>query len=188
MSTTTATVGSLPETGVWSIDTVHSTVDFSVSHHVVATFRSSFTNITGSFNGDRGALAGEVQASEITLTGLDRLKSHILTPDFFNAEEFPTFAFRSSSIEQRGSELTVKGELTLRGVTRPIIAAGLVRGPQAVRHGDGRVTERLGIDLSTTIDRRDFGIDFNREAAEGLYNIGWDVQVQAALELYLEAD
>ena len=186
MSTTPATVGGLPETGVWSIDTVHSTVAFSVIHHVVATFRSSFTNITGTYNGDRRELAGEVRASEITLAGLDRLKSHILTPDFFNAEEFPTFSFRSGSIEQDGHELTVSGELTLRGTTKPVAATGVVRGPQAVRHGDGRVTERLGIDLATTIDRRDFGIDFNREAAEGLYNIGWDVAIDAALELYLE--
>ena len=53
---------------------------------------------------------------------------------------------------------------------------------------DPTATERLGIALTTTLDRRDFGIDFNREAAGGLYNIGWDVEVQAALELYLEAD
>lgn len=186
MRSTFATVGSLPETGVWSIDTVHSTVNFGVVHHVVATFRSSFANITGTYNGDRGELAGEVQVSEITLTGLDRLKSHILTPDFFDADEFPILSFRSSSIEQHGNELTVRGGLTLRGVTKPVTAIGALRGPQTVRHGDGRVTERLGIDLATTIDRRDFGIDFNREAADGLYNIGWDVEIEAALELYLD--
>src|SRR5579875_1030330 len=139
-----ATVEGLPETGVWNIDSLHSTVNFSVRHHAVATFRSSFKNVSGSYDAELGELAGEVAAADITLTGLDRLKNHILTPDFFNAEEFPTFSFRSTDISESGGAAVVSGKLTLRGVTRPITASASVRGPQTIRHGDGRVTERLG--------------------------------------------
>lgn len=185
MSTTSTTVGSLPATGVWSIDTVHSYASFLVPHDLVVTFCNSFTSITGSFDGDRGELTGEVPASEVILMGLDRPKSHILNPVFFNATEFPAFGFRSNAIEQNGSEVTVHGELTLRGVTKPVTAAAVVRGPESINH-DGRLIERLEIDLTTTIDRRDFGIDFDREASEGFDNVGWDVELGAALELYLE--
>jgi polyisoprenoid-binding protein YceI len=188
MSATTAPVETLPQTGVWSIDSAHSTVNFNVGHHAVATFRSSFTNITGSYDADQQRLSGEVQVSDITLTGLDRLKKHILTPDFFNAEEFPTFSFESTSIRADGDKLLFEGNLTLRGVTKPITATGSVRGPQTVRHGDGHVSERLGIDLKTTIDRREWGVNFNNEVAEGVTNLGWDVKVTAALELYINAE
>lgn len=179
-------VDTLPSTGVWSIDSLHSTVNFSVRHHAVATFRSSFTNISGAYDAEARRLAGEVQVSDITLTGLDRLKGHVLTTDFFDAEEFPTFSFASTDVQLDGEELTIEGELTLRGVTKAIVATGSVHGPLTVRHGGDRgVSERLGIDLTTVIDRRDFGINFNNEVAEGIANLGWDVKIEAALELFL---
>jgi polyisoprenoid-binding protein YceI len=183
----TASVATLPQTGVWSIDSAHSTVNFSVTHHAVAKFRSSFTNISGTYDAETHKLSGQVQASDITLTGLDRLKGHILTPDFFNAEEFPTFSFESTSISQDGEKLVFEGNLSLRGVTKPITATGSVHGPQAVHHADGHVSDRLGIDLKTTIDRREWGINFNNEIAEGVTNLGWDVKVTAALELYIDS-
>ena len=161
-------------------------MNFSVRDHAAATFRSGSTNVSGSYDAEEGEIAGEVAVADITLTGLDRLKGHILTPDFFNAEEFPTFSFRADDISENGDKVLVKGELTLRGVTRPITATGTIRGPQTTRHGDGHVSERLGIDLVTTIDRRNWGINFNNEVAEGITNLGWDVTVEAALELFLE--
>lgn len=183
-----ATLDSLPETGVWKIDSLHSTVNFSVRHHAVATFRSSFTNVSGSYDTAQRQISGEVAVADIALTGLDRLKGHILTPDFFNADEFPTFSFRSTELSESGGQLVVTGELTLRGVTHPITASGSARGPQVTRHGDGHVSERLGIDLVTTIDRRKWGINFNNEVAEGVANLGWDVTIDAALELFVDSE
>jgi polyisoprenoid-binding protein YceI len=184
MSTTSAPTASLPQIGVWAIDSHHSTIHFSVTHHAVATFRSTFTNVSGAYNAEQGELDGHVPVKDITLTGLDRLKGHIFTPDFFNAEEFPTIAFHSTKVHQDRHEVVVEGELTLRGVTKPIIARGSVTGPQAVHHGDGHVSERLGIDLTTTIDRREWGVSFNNEVAQGVTNLGWDVRIDAALELF----
>jgi polyisoprenoid-binding protein YceI len=175
----------LPTTGVWSIDSAHSSVGFSVRHHAVATFRSTFTNISGSYEGDANRLSGQVRVADITLTGLDRLKGHILTKDFFDAEEFPVFSFESTNVSYDSEGLTVEGEITLRGVTKPITARGSFTGPQTVHKRDGGSAERLGIDLTTTIDRRDFGINFNNEVAEGVVNLGWDVKIEAALELVL---
>jgi polyisoprenoid-binding protein YceI len=175
----------LPTTGIWGIDSLHSTVGFSVGHHAVATFRSTFTNVSGAYEADANRLAGQVGVADITLTGLDRLKRHILTKDFFDAEEFPTFSFESTEISSDGDALKVEGEITLRGVTKPITAHGSFKGPRTVRHGDGHITERLGINLTTTTDRRDFGINFNSEVAEGVANLGWDVKIEAALEFAL---
>lgn len=186
MSVTTSQA--LPTTGLWSIDSLHSTVGFSVGHHAVATFRSTFTNVSGAYEGDANRLAGQVAVADVTLTGLDRLKGHILTKDFFDADEFPTFSFESSDISYDGESLKVDGEITLRGVTKPITAHGSFKGPQTVRHGDGHVSERFGINLTTTIDRRDFGINFNSEVAEGVVNLGWDVKIDAALELALSGE
>jgi len=183
MSVTTSET--LPTTGVWSIDSLHSTVGFSVGHHAVATFRSTFTNISGTYEGDANRLSGQVRVEDITLTGLDRLKSHIFTKDFFDAEEFPTFSFDANQIDSAGEELTLEGEITLRGVTKPITARGSFNGPQSVRRADGGSSVRLGIDLTATIDRREFGINFNSEIAEGVLNLGWDVKIEAALELVL---
>jgi polyisoprenoid-binding protein YceI len=184
MSATSQPLDSLPETGVWEIDSLHSSVSFSVRHHAVASFRSSFTSITGAYDGSEGRLTGEVKVAELSL-GIERLKGHLLSPAFFNAEEFPTFSFASTSISQSGGDLTLTGELTLRGITKPITATGTVHGPQTVLQGDGNVSERLGIDLTTTIDRREWDINFNNEVAEGVINLGWDVKIEAALELVL---
>jgi polyisoprenoid-binding protein YceI len=182
-----ATVDSLPETGVWNIDSLHSTVNFTVRHHAVATFRSGFTNVSGSYDAGARRLSGEVAVADITLTGLDRLKGHILTPDFFNGDEFPTFSFRTTDIRESHGVLQIRGELTLRGTTREITAVGSARGPQTTRHGDGHLSERLGIDIVTTIDRREWGINFNSEVADGIANLGWDVAIEAALELFADA-
>jgi polyisoprenoid-binding protein YceI len=184
----TATIASLPGTGVWKIDSLHSSVQFSVRHHAVATFRSSFVNVSGAYDAGARRLSGEVAVADIALTGLDRLKAHILTPDFFDAEAFPTFGFTTTEIRERDGLLEAVGELTLRGVTREITATGAARGPQTTRHGDGHISERLGIDLRTVIDRRDWGINFNNEVAEGIINLGWDVTIEAALELFAESE
>lgn len=188
MSATSTAVDTLPDTGVWNIDSLHSSVSFSVRHHAVATFRSSFANVGGTYDGSEGRLSGAVQVSDVVLTGLDRLKGHILTPDFFNAAEFPTFSFESTALEQSGDQVRLEGALTLRGVTKPITATGSVRGPRTIRHGDGHISERLGIDLTTTIDRREWEINFNTEVAEGVANLGWDVKIRATLELLLASE
>jgi polyisoprenoid-binding protein YceI len=139
--------------------------------------------VNGAYDADHGELTGEVAVNDITLTGLDRLKGHIVTPDFFDAEQFPTISFRSTNIHEDAGELVVEGELTLRGVTKPITARGSASGPQEIHQRDGAVAERIGIDLVTTIDRREWGVNFNNEVAQGVTNLGWDVKIDAALEL-----
>lgn len=173
MSTATTHV-TLPTTGTWRIDTVHSYASFKVTHHMVATFRGGFYGLTGAF--EDGALAGAVPVENIELRGVDAFKEHLLGPDWFEAVSHPELRFRSTELNVAADgSLRARGELTIRGVTKPVDITGFVRGPAKITRHDGSTSERLGIDLTTTLDRRDFGL----EASGGA---GWIVTLEVALE------
>jgi polyisoprenoid-binding protein YceI len=176
------TVEALPATGTWEIDSRHSSMRFSVIHHAVAYFRAGFHPITGSYDAATRTLTGEVRAADLDVP-IDQLRGHLLTADFFDAEQHETISFTSTSITGDGPELTVEGELTLKGVTRPVTATATATAPVAVKHPDGSVGEHFGIDLQATIDRRDFGVSFNNMLPAGIENLGWDVKLEVALEL-----
>jgi polyisoprenoid-binding protein YceI len=182
LSTTAASA--FPTMGIWDIAPDYSVTLFTIRHHGWATFRGGFSNVTGVFDADAGRLSGEVQVADIR-TALDRLRNQVMTPEWFDPERFPTMSFTTNRVGARDGWLTAEGELTLHGVTKPVSASGTWQGPGPVVHHDGHVTHRLGIDLSTTIDRRDFGLTFNAEIGEGLLNLGWEVKVDAALQLVL---
>jgi len=171
----------LPQTGRWEVDARHSTMRFSVRHHAVASFRASFYPVTGIFDADARTLSGEVRLDDLQVP-IEALRAHMLSPAFFDAESHPTIAFTSEQITTAGGELVVNGELTMRGVTKPVVARGSVLGPSEVPHQGGPSTEHLGIDLAATIDRREFGVDFNNELTGGRLNLGWEVVVDVALE------
>lgn len=182
MSVQEATV--LPSTDVWEIDAGHSLASFSVRHHAIASFRSTFAGITGSYDAATGVLQGAVPVDGLQASGpLERLKGHLLSADFFDAEHYPTFSFTSALFGERDGVLTFQGELTLRGVTQQVSGTGTVYGPLTIRRGNGDVGDRFGVDLKTVIDRRDFDIKWNSEVAEGIANLGWDVTIEVTLEL-----
>lgn len=176
----------LPTTGTWTVDPIHSTARFSITHHAIATFRAGFDSISGAYDADSGVLTGSVPVEHIDLQGVAKFKSDLLSERFFDAENHPSLSFTSTELDaDADGSVRLKGELTVKGVTKPISAVGHIGGPITVRHHDGRESERLGIDLSTVIDRRDFGITHNNELAEGVLNLGWDVSIEVALELTL---
>ncbi len=176
------TVDALPVTGTWEIDSRHSTMRFSVIHHAVAYFRASFYPITGSYDAATRTLTGEVRTADLQVP-IDPLHHHLLTADFFDAEQHGTISFASTRIDSEGPALTVQGDLTLKGVTRPVTATGHAAAPTAVAHPDGSEAEHFGIELEATIDRRDYGVDFNNVLPSGLENLGWNVRIDVALEL-----
>ena len=178
----TLATGVLPETGRWEVDARHSTMRFSVRHHAVASFRASFYPLTGSYDGDTRTLRGEVRLDDLQVP-IDPLRTHMLSPAFFDAHSHPTIAFVSEQITTEGGELVVNGSLTMRGLTKPVVARGSVTGPSEVPHQNDPPTEHLGIDLAATIDRREFGVDFNNEITGGRLNLGWEVAIDVALEL-----
>lgn len=111
-----------------------------------------------------------------------QLRGHLLSPDFFDAERAPEIRFQASDVAQEGDQLVAPGQLTIRGETRPVEARGRI-GEPGVDPG-GR--QRVGVELEATVDRRQFGIDFNIDLPNGKPAIGTEVRLLAQLELVKE--
>lgn len=172
---------SLP-TGTWQVDPVHSTVGFSVKHMVVANFRGGFDTFDVTL--DEAGLRGTVDVASVGVSE-PNLNGHLLSPDFFDAERHPKFSFRSTDVRAAGGTLGVDGELTIKGVTRPVTITGTITGP-ATHAFDG--SERLGLELETVVDRTAFGLDWNAPLPSGGFAVGNDVKLKAELELVLQPE
>jgi len=166
--------------GTWRLDPVHSSVGFSVKHMVVANFRGGFGTFDVTL--DEQGLRGTVDVASISVSE-PNLNGHLLSPDFFDAERNPQLSFTSQAIAVDGATLDIEGELTLKGVTKPV--AITVSGP--VTHPfDG--SSRLGLELETVIDRTAYGLDWNAPLPTGGFAVGNDVKLKAELELVLDAE
>jgi polyisoprenoid-binding protein YceI len=177
MSTAEQTT-SIP-TGTWGLDPIHSDVGFAVTYSGSGTFRGGFKEIDAKLVD--GKLEGVAKVASVDIDE-PNLAGHLQTPDFFDAEQHPELRFDSKQIERNGDEVTVDGELTLRGVTKPVTISGTVVGPTTDVGYDGEI-QRIAFDLETKVDRRDFGIDWNRELPGGGEALANTVKITANLAL-----
>jgi polyisoprenoid-binding protein YceI len=163
-------------TGTYSLDPLHSTFGFVITHNGVSKFRGQFEQVDAKLAD--GELLGTAQVESVK-TPIPPLKDHLLSPEFFNAAEAPTITFRSTdvAVAQDGS-VEAAGELTIRGVTNPVTATGTLATGQNMSGADV-----VGLDLEATIDRRDYGLDWQAQLPRGGEVLGWDVTLQAHLEL-----
>jgi len=174
MSTTTTIEDRV--SGAWNFAAAHSSADFAVKY-VVSTFRGSIEDLSATLQD--GVLSGTAKVASIKVKD-DNLTGHLMAPDFFDAEQYPEISFRSDSIEADGDEVTVQGELTLRGVTKPITATGTLEGPSQDFMGN----TRLGFTLETTIDRTDYGVSWNAELPSGGKALADEVTLHVELEFH----
>jgi polyisoprenoid-binding protein YceI len=172
---TTEQITRIP-TGTWNVDPVHSDVGFRVSYSGAGTFRGSFDDFDATLTD--GRLEGVAKVASVRVDD-PNLAGHLQSPDFFDAEQHPELRFASKRIERDGDAVTIEGELTLRGVTRPVTITGTAVGPTPDAYGN----ERLAFDVETIVDRRDFGIDWNLELPTGQPALGNDVKIAANLAL-----
>jgi polyisoprenoid-binding protein YceI len=166
--------------GTWRADPTHSAIGFSVLHNGLTPFRGGFASFEAAL--EQGRLVGAAQVESIT-TEDENLTGHLLSPEFFDAQRHPVLRFESSEIRGDGTSIVVPGELTLKGVTKPVELRGEIRGPVADAYGK----TRLGLDLETTVDRTEFGIDWNAPLPSGENLLANDVQLSAQLQLVEEA-
>lgn len=175
MTTTTLPLA----TGTWVLDAYHSGVNFKVRH-------LGLTNVRGRFNAfDATLLVGDdltsttfeatIDVASIDTNNSDR-DAHLLSTDFFAAENNPQISFRSSAIRDLGDgEYEADGELTINGTTKPVTLqvehTGVVVNP-----GDGK--ERAGFIATTDVLRDDFGIDFNMPLGVDKYALGKKIAVE----------
>jgi polyisoprenoid-binding protein YceI len=176
---TTAELETIIPTGTWKSDPIHSNVGFAVKHMVVATFRGGFTDFDVTLSGDEGEprLEGAVRVASVDVRD-ETLNGHLLSPDFFDADRHPEIRFASTAIRAEGDELVVDGDLTIKGTTKPVEARGQITGPVEDPAGG----ERVGIELETTVDRTEFGLNWNAPLPSG----GVAVQNEVTLVVHLE--
>lgn len=179
---TTAQAESTIPTGIWHSDPVHSTAEFSV-RHAVGSFRGSFRRFEVVLDAaGEPELTGRVPVESLQVKE-ENLEAHLLSPEFFDRDRTPEIAFKSSSIARDGDELVVEGELTVRGVAKPVVARGTITDP--IPGPDGN--DRFGIELQTVVDRHDFGLDWNMDLPNGSKILGDEVTLSVHLELIKEA-
>jgi polyisoprenoid-binding protein YceI len=170
-------------TGTWHLDTVHSKVAFAVDY-MAGTFHGTFAPFDATLEvGEDGsaALAGKAAVENVQVQD-DNLAGHLQTPDFFDAEQAPEITFTSTSLTFDGPDVKVAGELTVRGVTRPVELTGSLGGPLVDPYG----RERINLKLETAVDRTAFGIDWNAPLPTGEPALSNHVELTAELALVKE--
>ena len=177
---TTAQAESTIPTGTWHSDPVHSRVAFSVKHMVVATYRAGFDEFQISLTDEDGEpkISGEAKVESIESRD-ETQRAHLLSPDFFDAENHPVIRFESIAIRRDGDQLVVDGDLTIKGNTRRVTATGEISGPVV----DISDTEKVGIDLEAKVDRTEFGLNWNAPLPKGGFAVENEVTLSAHLEL-----
>jgi polyisoprenoid-binding protein YceI len=178
----TAQAESTIPTGTWQSDPVHSHVGFAVKH-VVGTFRGSFGEFEATLSDTSGQpqLVGRVPAESVQVRE-ENLQGHLLSPEFFDVEQTPEISFQSTGIQAEDGQVVIDGELTVKGITKPVVARGEINGPAAGPDGN----DRIGLDLETKVDRHDYGLDWQMELPGGGKTLGDEVTLSVHLELIKE--
>jgi polyisoprenoid-binding protein YceI len=170
-----ATAQTIPA-GTYGLDPIHSSIGFGVKYNGLTTFRSTFESVSAQLSD--GVLTGSADAASIAIDE-PNFKGHLLSEEFFNAEVTPTITFRSASIDPADDgTVTVEGELTIKGVTKPVTATGTYAAG-----ADPFGNERVAFELSTTVDRREFGLNWQNQLPNGGEALAWDVTLTVNLQL-----
>jgi len=181
----TQTIAQQIPTGTYVVDPVHSSINFAITHNGVATFRSGFDSYEARLSsGEAPSLQGTVEVASVKIDE-EQLKGHLLSPDFFDAGRYPQLRFSSSelSVADDGA-VTLRGELEIRGETREVEASGKFGQLGADLAGNARV----GLSVAATVDRRNFGLDWNAELPSGGEVLDYEVAVAVELELVEEVE
>ncbi len=167
----------------WDFDFTHSNIDFSVRHLLVSKVRGRFNKWNGALlidEADLPASSVEVQIDAASVdTSEPKRDEHLRSGDFFDVEKYPQVTFRSTRVERNGDDhLRVTGDLTLHGVTRPVVLdverGGSIRDPWGL--------QRAGFTVTGTLDRKEFGITFNQALDHGGLALGEKVSFSIDVE------
>jgi polyisoprenoid-binding protein YceI len=166
-------------TGTWRADTIHSTVGFAVPY-MAGAFQGTFSDFDANLSD--GALRGSAEVASVQVKD-PNLESHLQSPEFFDAERFPQLSFEAREIGRSGDDLTIAGELTLKGHTEAVEIQGHISDPAADPYGG----ERFGLQLEATVDRTMFGLNWNNPLPSGDPALANDVTIIVDLQLVKES-
>lgn len=182
----TVATGTTPlSAGTWSIDPVHSSIEFSVRHLMVSKVRGRFDNFSGAITvAEDGTVSvtAEIAVDSVD-TGNDQRDAHIKSVDFFDSEKYSTATFTSTGVRANGEGYLLDGDLTLKGVTKPVTLELDFNGTNpGMGHG-----EVAGFEASVVLNRKDFGIDIDLPLETGGTVVGETVTVTLAIEALKQA-
>ena len=168
----------------WKIDPAHTDVQFSAKHLMVTNVRGTFHAVEGELEIDEhdpSSARGEIRIGTASVsTGMQQRDSHLRSADFFDSEAEPWITARLVGVEPAGDRYRVSTDVTIRGVTRPVVFDGEFLG--IVPNMDGG--RHAGFELSAKVDREDWGLTWN----VGLEAGGWLVSKQVSLQIVVAAD
>ena len=181
---TSTTVSQTPaiaakSTSVWNLDPAHSVAEFKVRHMMISNVKGKFSGLSGVLNLDESDYTHssvKVSIPTATVSTVDeKLNAHLKEADFFDVEHYPTLTFESTIIRSTGGQdYTVDGDLTIRGVTKPItLDVSDVSKPAKDPWGN----QRIGLSGSAKVDRRDFGLEWNAALELGGVLVGEEVTI-----------
>lgn len=172
----------VPATGTWEIDPSHSQVGFSVRHLGLSKVRGRFSRFTGTVHIAEEPTASSVEAT-IDLASIDTndegRDTHLRSADFFDVDRHPEMTFRSTSVEDDDGTWRVHGDLSLHGVTRPVVLETDFEGAISA---DPWGNARVAFSASTEIDREDFDLTWNQRLETGGVLVGKKVKIELEIE------
>jgi polyisoprenoid-binding protein YceI len=166
----------------WNLDPEHSTIEFRVAHMVVSKTAGRFTDYVGFI--DMDAEAGVVTAVEATIkagsvnTNHEKRDTHIRNADFLDVEHYPTMRFKMKSYKKTAENFTMVGDFTLRGVTKEVTLTGHYNGATKDPWGN----TRAGFSAEGMLNRKDFGMVWNKSLDSGGLVVGDEVQIRLDIE------
>ena len=171
-------------TGTWVIDPTHTNLGFSARHAMVAKVRGTFAEFAGSFTIDGDNLAASsaevtIQVASIDTKTADR-DAHLKSPDFLDAETFPTITFVSTAVAAKGDDVVITGDLTIHGVTKSVDEfIGISQDPWG--------QTKIGFEGSTKISRKEFGLTWNAALETGGVLVGDEIKLNLDVEATKQA-
>lgn len=166
--------------GTWLIDPLHSSLTFFVRHLMVNNVRGRFDRFSGSIvitEDGAASVSAEIQADSVN-SGSEQRDEHIKSPEFFDAQQYPVASFSSTAVQPNGDRYAVKGDFTLKGVTKPITLDLKFNGKNP---GMGR-GEVAGFEASVVLNRKDFGINLDLPLETGVTVLGEKVTITLDIE------
>ena len=165
----------------WNLDTTHSAASFAVKHLMISTVKGQFKKFSGAGETNPD---GTLKSVEMTLdvasidTNENRRDEHLRSADFFDAANHPALTFRSTRIEQKEGDVTITGDLTIRGTTRPVMLKGEFAAPVTDPWGNAR----SALAVTGKINRKDWGLTWNMALEAGGLMVAEDVRLSIEVE------
>lgn len=176
-----ASVAALAFSGTYRVQPAVSSFAFAVRHSGVFQYRGSLSDVAGTLRaaGEAVTLEGSARVDSISVVEPPAMRASVLGPEFFDAEHHPEITFRSAAVRLADDgRAEIDGELTIRGVTRPVTASGSYGPPRQASFG-----EVAGLELHTSFDRREFGFEWQMQMPGGSDAVSWEVDVDIDLLL-----